>query len=278
MAVAPIPVHRPLRGSFHPPRYGDVNDVDGMRTVILAGGKGTRLKPFTSVLPKPLMPLDGHAILEVVIRQLARQGFLDITLSVGYLAHLIEAVFGDGADHGVTIRYVHEDEPLGTAGSLRLVDGLYDTFLMQNGDLVTTLDYRGLVRAHRHAGNLLTIATRRRRVEIDYGVVELGEGAGRRRRVTGFREKPGIDIVVSMGIYAIEPEVLEFIPGEGYFDFPDLVWALLKAGAPVGSFGHDGLWLDIGRPDDYDEAVSLIEQGKLPFVEEEFRDPSPVHA
>ena len=239
------------------------------KTVILAGGKGTRLKPYTSVLPKPLMPLGDRAILEVVINQLARQGFVDITLSVGHLGHLIEAVFGDGAAHKVEMTYVREDVPLGTAGSLRLVPGLDDTFLMLNGDLVTTLDYREIVRSHRASGNLLTIATRERRVEVDYGVLSVEPQSGKTARVVSFTEKPKLDVTVSMGIYVMEPEVLGYIPESGYFDFPDLVHKLLAAQVPIGAFEYDGLWLDIGRQEDYNLALALLEDGSLAVLDDE---------
>lgn len=246
------------------------NEDHAVKAVILAGGKGARLKPYTAVLPKPLMPLGDRAILEVVIRQLARQGFLDITLSVGHLAHVIEAVFGDGSDHDVELTYVREDAPLGTAGSLRLIDGLDDTFLMLNGDLVTTFDFREIVAAHRASGNLLTIATTERGVDIDYGILGVEPRTGSTSRVVRFTEKPQLDIVVSMGIYVLEPAALNFVPGDGYFDFPDLVRNLLRADAPVGAFEYDGLWLDIGRQEDYDQAITLLEEGKLAALEGEF--------
>jgi NDP-sugar pyrophosphorylase family protein len=243
------------------------------KAVILAGGKGARLRPYTSVLPKPLMPLGDRAILEIVIRQLARQGFVDITLSVGHLAHVIEAVFGDGSNHDVELTYVREDEPLGTAGSLRLVDGLDDTFLMLNGDLVTTFDFRKLIEAHRASRNLLTIATRERSVDMDYGVLTVEPGAGSASQIVAFTEKPRMDVTVSMGIYALDPKALSFIPSDGYFDFPDLVHNLLAANAPVGAFAYHGLWLDIGRQEDYDRALTLLEQGELALLDADF-DPS----
>ena len=163
-------------------REAHTEDMRRTKVVILAGGKGARLKPYTSVLPKPLMPLGDRAILEVVIRQLAHQGFVDITLSVGHLAHVIEAVFRDGHEHSVQLTYVREDAPLGTAGSLRLVPNLDDTFLMLNGDLVTTFDFRELVRAHRGGGQLLTIATTNRRVNMDYGILTVEPWNGRQSR------------------------------------------------------------------------------------------------
>jgi NDP-sugar pyrophosphorylase family protein len=236
---------------------------NGTKVVILAGGAGTRLAPYTSVLPKPLMPIGDRAILEIVVDQLERQGFGDVTLSVGHLAHLIQAVFGNGDGRGVDITYVREDAPLGTAGSLRLVEGLDTTFLLLNGDLVTTLDFRELVRTHQESNNVLTIATRQRQVKVDYGVLGVEDGTGGLRRIVRFEEKPVLDWMVSMGIYVMEPQALEFIPGTGYFDFPELVQNLLRAGAPIGAFVHDGLWLDIGRHEDYERAVALWEAGEL---------------
>jgi NDP-sugar pyrophosphorylase family protein len=235
-----------------------------MKTVILAGGKGTRLMPYTAVLPKPLMPLGDRAILELVVRQLAQHGLRDITLSVSHLAHLVEAVFGTGADYGVEITYVREDFPLGTAGPLRLVDDLDGTFLVLNGDLVTTLDYRDLIRCHRASGNRLTIASKRREVRLDYGVIEVDAEKRDGARIVGFHEKPSIERMVSMGIYVLEPEVLELIPERRPFDFPELVNALLAESNPrIGAYIYDGLWLDIGRHEDYEHAVTLHEEGEL---------------
>lgn len=226
-----------------------------VKAVVLAGGKGTRLAPYTSVLPKPLMPIGDRSILELVIGQLNECGITDVTLSVGYLSHLIEAVLDNRPDDGVDIRYVHEEEPLGTAAPLRLVDGLDSTFVAMNGDVLTTLDYTQLIRHHRRHRNLLTIATRVRPVQIDYGVLHLGSN-GRSNRVEAYVEKPKMTSTVSMGIYVLEPRALSFIPREGYFDFPDLVQALLKADERVGAYRYEGMWFDIGRRDDYESAVS----------------------
>lgn len=224
--------------------------------MILAGGKGTRLAPFTTVLPKPLMPIGDRAILDVVVRQLGQHGFSEMTFAVGYLAHLIRAVFGDGSEHGVTIDYHVEDEPLGTAGPLATVEGLEETFLAMNGDILTTLDYGLLFDNHRESGNVLTIATHRRTVRSEYGVLEVDAGAGPVLPVTGYEEKPEVPYIVSMGIYVLEPEALAHIPAGRRFDIPDLVLALLQAGKPVGSYLFDGYWLDIGRHDDYMQALN----------------------
>ena len=180
--------------------------------MILAGGKGTRLAPYTTVLPKPLMPLGDRAILDVVVRQLASYGYTRLTFAVGYLAHLIKAVFGDGSEWGVSIEYHEEEEPLGTAGPLRLVEGLDDTFLAMNGDVLTTLDYAELLEAHRRAGNALTIATHRRTVRTEYGVLHLDGHHGETERVTDYEEKPELEYTVSMGVYVLEPSALEQVP------------------------------------------------------------------
>ncbi|HKB19650.1 MAG TPA: sugar phosphate nucleotidyltransferase [Gaiellaceae bacterium] len=229
---------------------GSLKDI---KAVVLAGGRGTRLAPYTSILPKPLMPIGDKSILEVVVGQLEDAGIVDIQFSVGYLAHLIEAVFDTRQDSRVNITYVREHDALGTAGPLRLVGGLDSTFIVMNGDVLTTLDYRELVNYHREQGNCLTIATHNRSITIDYGMIHLDDTS----RVREYEEKPTIASPVSMGIYVMEPSVLEHIPQQGHFDFPDLVQALLAAGAPVGAFLHDGLWFDIGRQEDYERAISV---------------------
>jgi NDP-mannose synthase len=226
-----------------------------VKAVVLAGGKGARLAPYTSILPKPLMPIGDRSILELVIGQFAAFGITDVTLCVGYLSHLIEAVLESRGDDGVQIKFVREKEALGTAAPLRLVEGLDQTFLAMNGDVLTTLPYDGFIRYHRRNRNALTIATRERQIQIDYGVLHLGEN-GRRNQVAAYVEKPRMTSVVSMGIYALEPKALKYIPESGYFDFPDLVQALLAAGEKVGAYRYDGLWFDIGRRDDYEEAVA----------------------
>jgi NDP-mannose synthase len=230
-----------------------------VKAVVFAGGRGTRLAPYTSVLPKPLMPIGDRSILELVIDQLATYGITDLTLCVGYLSHLIEAVLDNCTRHhsreNVQITYVREEEALGTAAPLRLVEGLDSTFVAMNGDVLTTLDFNALIHHHRRSRNMLTIATRDRPIQIDYGVLHLGEN-GRQDRVEAYIEKPQITSTVSMGIYVLEPEVLRYVPSSGYFDFPALVQALLEHGEPVGGYRYDGLWFDIGRREDYEQAVS----------------------
>jgi NDP-sugar pyrophosphorylase family protein len=230
------------------------------RAIILAGGKGSRLGPYTTVLPKPLLPVGDRAILDVVVHQLRRYGFTELTFAVGYLAHLIEAVFGDGSRHGVSIEYQIESEPLGTAGALGAVEGLDETFLAMNGDVLTTLDYRRLLDAHQAAGNILTIATHRRVVRTEYGVLHLNGGPGLTVAVAGYEEKPQIPYTVSMGIYVVEPAVLDYVDVGSYLDVPDLVLRLLEDRRQVGAFLYEGYWQDIGRHEDYERAILEYDQ------------------
>jgi len=221
-----------------------------MRAIILAGGKGTRLLPYTTVIPKPLMPVGERPILEVIIRQLKHNGFSQVTMAVGYLAELLEAYFRDGKKYGVEIDYSREDKPLGTIGALSLIDGLDKTFLVMNGDVLTNLDYDQLVTFHNENNAVATIATYNKEVKIDLGVLEMDESF----ELKNYLEKPTLRYHVSMGIYVFEPEILELIEPNGYLDFPDLVLSLIKAGKKVFAFPFDGYWLDIGRHEDYELA------------------------
>jgi NDP-mannose synthase len=235
-----------------------------MKAVILAGGRGTRLAPYTSVLPKPLMPVGERSILEIVVGQLEAAGIVNVNFCVGYLAHLIQAVFDNRNAGDATITYVREQDALGTAAPLRLVPGLDETFLVMNGDVLTTLDYAELVRFHRQQGNKVTIAAHKRSTKIDYGMLQLDLT----QRVRGFREKPVIESPVSMGIYVMEPDVLDHIPDDEYFDFPDLIETLLDKGERVGAYRFDGIWFDIGRQEDYASAVETWLEGENDVVSE----------
>jgi NDP-sugar pyrophosphorylase family protein len=243
-------------------RQDDPPQAVSKKAVILAGGKGSRLGPYTTVLPKPLLPVGDRAILDVVVHQLRSHGFTELTFAVGYLAHLIEAVFGDGSNHGVSIDYHMEREPLGTAGALATIEGLDETFLAMNGDVLTTLDYRSLFNAHRASGNVLTIATHRRVVRTEYGVIHLDGQVGETTAVTGYEEKPDIPYIVSMGVYVAEPAVLDYVEAGSVLDIPELVLRLLANRQRVGSFLYDGYWLDIGRHEDYERAIVEYEQLK----------------
>lgn len=234
----------------------------GSRAVILAGGKGTRLAPYTTVFPKPLMPLGETPILEIVLRQLAARGFSRATLAVGYLAELIEAFFGDGSKLGIAVDYSREQQPLGTAGPLALIAGLDEPFLVMNGDILTTLDYGGFLAAHRESGAVASIATKARTTKIDFGIVESDEYG----MITGYVEKPEHEYLVSMGVYAFSPGALAYIqPGER-LDFPDLILRLLAAGERVRSVPFEGYWLDIGRHDDFARAQEEFAARRTEFL------------
>ncbi len=235
-----------------------------MRAVILAGGKGTRLAPYTVAFPKPLMPIGDLPILEIVVRQLRRSGFTRITMAVGHLAELIQAYFGDGARFDIAIDYSREETPLGTAGPLKLIPDLEPSFLVMNGDLLTDFDYGAFLRAHREQGNDATIGVYEKKVRIDLGVLERdGEG-----RIVDYREKPTLTYEVSMGVYAFSKGVLDFIPDGRPFDFPELVLELIRRGRPIRGIRFDGLWLDIGRQEDYAQAVQTFENARGRFLGE----------
>ena len=222
-----------------------------MKAVILAGGKGTRLKPYTTVFPKPLMPIGDTPILEIVIKQLKSYGFDEIIMAVGHLAELIMTFFNDGSKYGINIKYTRENKPLGTAGPLALMkEELKGTFLMMNGDVLTTLDYSDLVNYHKKNKAIATIALKKRAVKIDFGVVEIDDG----NSIVGYTEKPEIEYLVSMGVYVFDPQVLRYIRPKEYLDFPDLIKELISNGETVKGYVYDGYWLDIGRPDDYERA------------------------
>ncbi len=235
-----------------------------MKAVILAGGKGRRLAPYTTVFPKPLVPIGEQPILDIIIRQLAYYGLRDIVLAVGYLAELIQAYFQTAGESlpDVRLAYVKEPEPLGTAGSLALVDGLDDTFLVMNGDVLTTLNYAHMVAFHRDHCAALTIGTYEKHMPIDLGVIEMDETGA----VTGYLEKPEKVYPVSIGIYVYEPLVLRYIrPGE-HLDFPELVMRLLADGQRVMAYPCRDYWLDIGNPGDYQRAQEEFERLKDQFL------------
>ena len=223
-----------------------------MRAVILAGGKGVRLAPLTEVIPKPLVPIGGMPIMGIIIEQLREQGFRRVTLAVGYMAELIQAYFQDGRKWGIKIDYSYEPAPRGTAGPLALIDGLDETFLVMNADVLTNIDYQELVRFHKGRGGVATISAYQRQHTVDFGVILIDGDC----RVKDYVEKPSSTHLVSMGIYIFEPQVLDFVHGRDYLDFPDLVKILLENGLQVNYFPFPGYWLDIGRHDDYATAAT----------------------
>jgi len=234
-----------------------------VKAVIQTGGEGTRLRPYTLVLPKPLMPVGNWPVIETLLKWLRRNGTREVYITTGYLGHLIRSLCGDGRQWDLEIRYSEETQPLGTVGPLDLLrEHLDQTFLVLNGDLVTDLDLNAFRAFHRSHGGLLTVGVTEKKVKVDLGVVE-ATGA----RVTGFREKPSISFEVSMGIYCMEPEILDLVPRGVPFGFDDLMHSMLGRNLPIHVFRHEGCWMDIGRPGDFQEAQKVFENGGGQFGE-----------
>lgn len=232
------------------------------RAVILAGGKGTRLRPYTVVLPKPLMPIGEFPILEVIIKQLAAAGFDHITMAVNHQAEIIKAFFMDGSKWGIRIDYSLEDQPLGTMGPLKLIGDLPKHFLVMNGDILTDLDFAAFHDAHVQSGHIFTISSHLREQVVDYGVLETTG-----TKLIGLREKPRMDYEVSMGVYMVSRGALEYVPGNSNYGFDHLMHDLLTAGRDVLVRRFGGYWLDIGRPDDYMTAIDIFEKSSSTFLE-----------
>ncbi|MGD2119004.1 MAG: sugar phosphate nucleotidyltransferase [Chromatiales bacterium] len=237
-----------------------------MQALILAGGKGTRLRPYTTVLPKPLMPVGDIPILEIVLRQLKHAGIDSVILAVGYMHQLFESFFQNGQRYGLSISYSFEDKPLGTAGPIGLVmDQLEDDFLVMNGDLLTTLDYSVLFRSHIENQAAATISLHRRTVNIDYGVIDYDEN----NRLLGYREKPSYEYDVSMGINVFNRDAItDLVQPNTYLDIPDLMMQLSAAGKTVNCHRQACDWLDIGRVDDYQLATDLFESDRARFLKD----------
>lgn len=234
------------------------------RAVILAGGKGTRLRPYTVVLPKPLMPIGDYPILEVIVRQLAQAGYNHITLAVNHQAEIIKAFFQNGERWGIRIDYSLEDQPLGTMGPLRLIQDLPEHFLVMNGDVLTDLDYTEFHDNHVEDDRIFTISSMLREQKIDYGVLDIDADG----LLSGFREKPSVAYEVSMGVYMVSTRALQRIPHDRPYGFDNLMLDLLKARLPAKVIPFSGYWLDIGRPEDYATAIDVFERNSSDFLRE----------
>jgi NDP-mannose synthase len=238
-----------------------------MQALILAGGTGTRLRPYTTVVPKPLMPVGDYPILEILIRQLKLAGVEEIILAVGYMSQLFEAFFRDGSRYGLRISYSFEQNPLGTAGPISLVlDRLEDDFLLMNGDLLTTLKFRNLFVRHRELKAAATLGVYRREVNIDFGIVESDQD----NRLVRYTEKPTYTFDVSMGVYALNTaSIRDYLAGGGHLDIPDLMSRMRDDGRLVTCYRESCYWLDIGRVDDYQTAVETFELRRTEFLPSE---------
>jgi len=233
-----------------------------MQAIILAGGKGRRLLPYTTVLPKPLMPIGDYPIIEVILRQLKRCGFRSVTICTGYLHELIHAYLNSNHTLGLKISYTHEDTPLGTIGPLRMVENLDDTFLVMNGDILTDINYQDLINTHRKHGSVATVATYQRDVNIDFGVLERNP----ENQIIAFREKPTYHFDVNMGIYVFSKRILDYIPADTPLGFDQLINTLAAKNEIVYGYPHTGYWLDIGKPDDYARSIEEFERHKDLFL------------
>jgi NDP-sugar pyrophosphorylase family protein len=232
------------------------------RAVILAGGKGTRLKPLTAVFPKPLVPLGSKPIIEILLRRLATAGLKEVTICTGYLAELIKAVCGDGHKFGLNIEYVGEEQPLGTAGPLSLIPNLTDPFIVMNGDLLTTLSFPSMLNFHKRQKADFTVGVFPREVKIDFGVIQFDK----RGEFNGYREKPKYNFEVSMGVNVIALAAMKHVTKGKYLDMPDLVLKVHSSGGQVKCYRENCRWLDIGRMDDYALAQEEFAQNEEAFL------------
>lgn len=218
-----------------------------MKVVIQCGGKGTRLRPYTMVLPKPLMPVQSQPVLELLIKWLRRNDVRDVFITTGYLGHIIKSFCGDGQKWDMRISYTEEADPLGTIGPLSMLrDQLHEPFMVINGDILTDLNIGSFMKAHRQNGGLVTVATHNRKTNMDFGVIE-----AEKNRIVSFREKPCLTNSVSMGVYCMDPGIFDYIPSGVPFGFDDLAYCLLARGEAMYTYAHTGTWLDIGRIDDF---------------------------
>lgn len=233
------------------------------RAIILAGGKGTRLRPYTIVLPKPLMPIGDYPILEVIVRQLVFYKFTHITMAVNHQADLIKTFFGDGSKWGIKIDYSLEDKPLSTMAPLKLVKDLPNDFLVMNGDILTDLNYEAFFQAHVNNQNIFTISSYQREIKSEFGVLELNKD----NTLIGFQEKPVQKYDVSMGIYMVSKKAIDFIPDNTFYGFDHLMLDLMHNKKEPKVVRFNGYWLDIGRPDDYIQAIEEFDKLKDKFLQ-----------
>ena len=233
-----------------------------MQTVILAGGKGTRLNPYTSVLPKPLVPVGEYPILEIIIKQLKRCGIDDLIISTGHLAHLIESYFGNGKRFGVKIRYVKERKPLGTAGAIGIIKGLKKDFIVMNGDILTTLNYRKLFDFHLKKKGVATIGMTRRLIKDEYGVIK----ANAKSELSEYIEKPTHSFHVSMGVNVLNIKCKDYINRNESIGIPELFLRMKKNGKKVYCYENRDFWLDIGSVEDFHAAQHEFAKNRRRFI------------
>ncbi|KAA3634512.1 MAG: nucleotidyltransferase family protein [Calditrichaeota bacterium] len=221
-----------------------------MQAVILAGGKGSRLKEITKDIPKPLVPIGGKPVIAYLLQQMSKTGVTDVIMAVNHQAEQIEQELGDGSDYTLKISYSQEEQELSTIAPLKLINNLTDTFIVANGDILTDLDFLKLFEYHRSHSSDVTVCVKKRIDKIDYGVLETNDSG----TVQVFREKPDYSFLVSCGIYVFSKSVLDIVPDNELFGFDHLMYAMLKSNRSIQTYQFDGFWLDIGRPEDYEHA------------------------
>jgi NDP-mannose synthase len=238
-----------------------------MKAIIMAGGRGTRLGPYTAVLPKPLMPLgDEMPVLELLLRQLKSAGIVEVVLAVNHLHHLLRAYFGDGETLGIKIRYSLEDKPLGTAGPIAAVlETLGDDFVVANGDLLTTLDIAEMIRVHSGQVADVTVASHKRQLKSDFGLLDVDDGM----MLKAYREKPTYEQLVSMGLYVMRRKAVaaHLTPGD-HLDIPDLLRKVIETDGRIFCHAPECFWLDIGRPEDYARAQDIFTSDRSMFLKD----------
>lgn len=227
-----------------------------LRAVVMAGGFGTRLRPLTDEIPKPMLPIGNRPLLELIVEQLREAGIRQVNVATHYKGEVISEHFKDGQDFGVDIRYVKEDQPLGTVGALSLLEESDEPMLVINGDILTRVDFRAMLQFHREHNADLTVAVRQYELSVPYGVVDTDGVA-----VRGIYEKPVVKQFINAGIYLLNPAVKLMIPNGQPYDIPDLIQLLLKEARTVVCFPIREYWLDIGKADHYDQAKSDVANG-----------------
>lgn len=234
-----------------------------MQAVILAGGKGIRLKPYTENVPKPMLTIMGYPVLEIIIRQLRHEGFREVVIAVNHLKQEIQEYFENGKKWDIKISYSEEDDPLGTAGPLKKIKNLRDDFLVVNGDILTDLRFSDFFLLHRKSGSLCTVASYAMPFSVDFGVLKIDQN----NELTDYLEKPQFYYDISMGVYGVNKKILDYTPQDERFDMPHLIKKLIENNEKVTGYPHEGHWFDIGSSNDYKQAENAFKQHKSNFLD-----------
>ena len=234
-----------------------------MQAIILAGGKGERLRPYTNIIPKPLLPMGNMPILEIVLKQLKKYNFTEVVIAIGYLGEIIKAYFGDGKELGLNIRYSLEEVPLGTVGALSIINNLDDNFLIMNGDILSNVDFSDLYDFHMKNKKKATIVIYKKSLKLSLGIIKI-----KNSKLIDYIEKPEYKFNVSTGIYILNKEVVSLIPFKKHYDFPELIKDIILK-EEISVYKFSGHWFDIGTPEDYNLAQDSFIKLKDIFLKED---------